>query len=105
MALEGIPAFSVSLRGHGKSTQLSTFHKITLSTSDLCIDLKNTIDWVHNQYITLGYPILLGHSAGGGLSQLLLSKNNENIKVHGLILLASYPPWGGIEIYKNVWKS
>lgn len=37
--------------------------------------------------------VVIGHSAGGGVSQYLLSE--MGIKVGGLILLASFPNFGG----------
>lgn len=39
--------------------------------------------------------VLVGHSSGGALSQLILSDGMGDIKVRGLVLCAAMPCFGG----------
>ena len=53
------------------------------------------------EYITSVHgrkPILVGHSAGGGLSQVTLDRGTE---VHALGLIGAFPNYGGLPVYFN----
>jgi pimeloyl-ACP methyl ester carboxylesterase len=43
--------------------------------------------------------VVVGHSAGGGLSQWTIQ--NTNVRVSGLICIGAIPPFGMFWVYKN----
>jgi len=63
----------------------------------LASDLVAEIEYVTSKHGAK--PILLGHSAGGGLAQATL--NLGLARVHALGLIASFPNYGGFWVYIN----
>lgn len=90
LAAEGVQAYAVSLRGHGASWSPS-FFKMVFGTPRAALgdDLVAAVDWVKKQH---GDLVLVGHSAGGGLSQDMLSRGR--VHVVGLALLGAIPGFG-----------
>ncbi|KAG8815358.1 hypothetical protein FRC17_000739 [Serendipita sp. 399] len=119
LASRGRIVYSVSLTGHGQSPRPSNFVKMTVS--DYAPDLEQTINYIHTQHSELPKPVVLGHSAGGGLAQYILanrhtpispppsSSNNHNSHnseplVSGAIFMAAFPPFGGWTVYMNWFR-
>ncbi|KAF2656621.1 alpha/beta-hydrolase [Lophiostoma macrostomum CBS 122681] len=93
-AAAGYPSYALSLRGHGKSWQPSTFTFHFLTGMDVYIsDVHSALD-----HITSLHPdipcILIGHSMGGGLLQRALT-TWKRPRIAGLVLLTSAPLSGG----------
>jgi pimeloyl-ACP methyl ester carboxylesterase len=77
-----------------------------MSASDFAPDLTSTIAYIRTLHPTSPLPILVGHSAGGGLSQYILSSNNttdsqDNALTSGVVLVDAFPPTGGWSVYLN----
>jgi pimeloyl-ACP methyl ester carboxylesterase len=92
----GYPSYSLSLRGHGNSWYPSYWRMYFTSKETFSTDLIAAIE-----YITATHgrrPILVGHSAGGGLSQITVDRG---IKVHALGLIGAFPNYGGLLVYCN----
>ena len=49
-------------------------------------------------------PVLIGHSAGGGCVQDLLSNPDMDVHVGGMVLLAAIPGYGSLGVNINWWK-
>lgn len=83
-AAAGHESYALSLRGHGGSDgadQLSSF------------TLEDYVDDVRDVMARLpAPPVLIGHSMGGALGQLILRDHPETIAA--LVLLAAVPPTG-----------
>lgn len=81
-ASKGWEAYAVSLRGHGSSAgheQLDSF------------GLQDYVDDVLTAAAQIGTkPVVIGHSMGGGITQLTLRRAPE--KIAGAVLFASMPP-------------
>lgn len=88
---KGIPCYAISLRGHGESWQPSYLRMVYGTTKRaLADDLVAGIKWVEGRENS--QVVLVGHSSGGGLSQLVLS--NKDIEVKGLVLAGAVPGFG-----------
>ena len=63
---------------------------------DLSYDLQSALNDIFLDDITAPEPVLVAHSAGGGLAQYALANSNPDDEplVSGLILLGSVPPSG-----------
>jgi pimeloyl-ACP methyl ester carboxylesterase len=87
----GIPCYAISLRGHGNSWQPSFLRMVWGTTKSMFAkDLIAGIRYVEEKE---GQEVVLvGHSSGGGLSQLILSKGD--VKVKGVALLGAVPAFG-----------
>ncbi|KAG6856621.1 hypothetical protein H0H87_002371 [Tephrocybe sp. NHM501043] len=103
----GYPCYAASLRGHGASWNPGYFRMVFgTGRASFAADLVYILNCV--QGFEAGYRgaridpediILVGHSAGGGLAQYILSRNQA--QVGGLVLMASFPNFGGFGVYWN----
>ena len=84
--------YALSIRAHGHSWR-PNWWRMTLGTSadELAGDIAAAVE--HLKTVHGRPPVLLGHSNGGGLSQIMLDKGMTSVA--GLILLASAPNYGG----------
>ena len=88
----GYDCYALSIRGHGHSHRPPWWRMCYLtSAEDLAADLAAGVKHVKEMHGR--EPLLLGHSNGGGLSQLMLDR--EMARVAGLVLMASAPNFGG----------
>ncbi|KAF4971493.1 hypothetical protein FSARC_1721 [Fusarium sarcochroum] len=105
----GHPAYSLSLRGHGKSWATSWMTRTLLTTlDDYVADIIAAATFIVRRHPEAPPMVLVGHSFGGGHMQYLLAYQGQNgpslIKFGGLVLLASAPlSGGGKEITAN-WE-
>jgi pimeloyl-ACP methyl ester carboxylesterase len=87
----GIPCYAVSLRGHGNSWYPSFLRMVWGTTKGMLAD--DLVAGIRHVEDAEGREVLLvGHSSGGGLSQLILSRGD--VKVKGLGLLGAVPAFG-----------
>ncbi|KXJ96389.1 Alpha/Beta hydrolase protein [Microdochium bolleyi] len=99
LAGRGIASYAVSTRGHGNSWHPSFLRMLyTVTKRDLGDDLVAGIKAVEEKEGGK-QVVLVGHSSGGGLSQLLL--NEGDVKVQGLALLGAVPGTGSYGVYFN----
>jgi alpha-beta hydrolase superfamily lysophospholipase len=95
-----------SITGHGNSTRPAHFTHLTkvafaedLETALVSIsgflDTSNLYSSKHPR------PILVAHSAGGGLSQYYCSSSSFNPELSALILIAPFPSSGGAPVFRN----
>lgn len=83
--------YAVSVRGHGASWT-PRFWQMSLTTKDImATDVVAAIEEIEGREGGQRV-VLVGHSAGGGLSQLILTKGLA--KVQGLALVAAIPNFG-----------
>ncbi|CUA76514.1 hypothetical protein RSOLAG22IIIB_06319 [Rhizoctonia solani] len=80
-AERGHPVYSLSVRGHG-------------------YDVAAALKFIHMRHPAAGPTTLVGHSAGGGLSQYLISKGKGD-SVGKLVVLAGIPAFGAWRVYLN----
>lgn len=86
-----IPCYALSLRGHGLSWYPSFISMVWFTTKRaLANDLVSGIKYVEGKEKT--EVVLVGHSSGGGLSQIILDAGDVNVA--GLVLAASIPCYG-----------
>ncbi|KAG8835240.1 hypothetical protein FRC18_000790 [Serendipita sp. 400] len=107
LASRGRIVYSVSLTGHGQSPRPSNFVKMTVS--EYAPDLERTLDYIRTTlHPDRPKPIVLGHSAGGGLSQYVLANRRHTPTTEpltsGAIFMASFPPSGGWSVYLNWFR-
>jgi len=96
----GYPCYAVSSRGHGNSWQPG-YWKMTwwYGKSDFANDLMAAVGFVRGietgkrEILEDADLVLLGHSAGGGLSQYFLGRGG--VKVGALVILGGFPCFGG----------
>ncbi|TFK38943.1 Alpha/Beta hydrolase protein [Crucibulum laeve] len=98
----GRKVYAISLSGHGRSTRPWFF---TLRTKFyFAQDVLSALDYISSQRPAAS-PLLVGHSAGGGLSQYIVHKYGLELKAEsklsGLVLVSPFPPTGGIPVYLN----
>jgi pimeloyl-ACP methyl ester carboxylesterase len=79
----GYVVHAPALRHHAKGARAARALGTT-GLIDYAADLENIVDQFHEP------PILLGHSLGGLLTQMLAARG----KARALVLLAPCPPWG-----------
>ena len=91
---QGFVCYALSLRGHGKSEGKEKVWRTSIN--DYLEDIHFVVTQIMNE--TGCSPVLIGHSMGGSLVQLYLSKHNAT----GCALLASGPPWGWLPLTINV---
>lgn len=108
-AARGYPAYSLSIRGHGKSWSPSWLSMNLFTTlDDYVADITSALDYISLRHSDASPPILIGHSFGGGQLQYLLGKLGAGTlpsrDIAGLVLLAAAPlSGGGKEIMAN-WE-
>lgn len=83
-AAQGYDAYALSLRGHGGSGGADRLSSFTLD--DYVADVREVMTRL------FAPPVLVGHSMGGAIGQLVLRDHPEAIDA--LILLAAVPPTG-----------
>lgn len=110
-ASHGYPAFSLSLRAHGKSWSPAPWRLQLLTTMDDHVaDIKVALKHISQQVQPDSpLPVLCGHSFGGGYLQYLLSQEaklpSQGPKIAaGLVLLGSAPIWGGAKQVMANWE-
>ncbi|EHL03019.1 hypothetical protein M7I_0991 [Glarea lozoyensis 74030] len=65
-------------------------------------DLSAGVAWVKaREGVTEEDLVMIGHSAGGGLVQDFLGKGG---RAGGMVLVGSFPWWGGFGVYKNWFR-
>ncbi|CZS95248.1 uncharacterized protein RAG0_04984 [Rhynchosporium agropyri] len=106
------PCYALSVRGHGASWKPSYFRMVWgYNRSAFAQDLQSGLQFV--QYLevkrrdkieseVVDEIVLVGHSAGGGMIQDLLSQGMG--KVGGLVIMAGFPNFGGWRVYWNWFK-
>lgn len=88
----GIPCYAVSMRGHGGSYYPSFLSMVYGTTKRmLADDVVAALRWAQEREGGREV-VLVGHSSGGGLSQLLLSE--KEVRVKGLVLAGAVPGFG-----------
>lgn len=112
-ASRGLPAYALSLRGHGRSWAPSTLRMHLTSLDSHVDDLGIALGYVSEKHVSSSIPpVLVGHSFGGGhlqyflsrLGKTLLANPGQKQPVSALVLLASAPiSGGGKEIMAN-WE-
>ncbi|KAF2741664.1 alpha/beta-hydrolase [Sporormia fimetaria CBS 119925] len=105
-AQAGYPSYALSLRGHGKSWQPSTFDLHVFTTSNTYVaDVMSAIDLISSEHPDQS-PILIGHSLGGGVLQRALGAWNPSWKAPaGLVLIAPAPLSGGAMDIARKWQA
>lgn len=108
----GFPCYAVSLRGHGQSWKPGYWRMVWgYGKSDFAEDLGAAVGFVSGIETGLragdgGFEredlVLLGHSAGGGLSQYFLGRGLG--QVGALCILAGFPCFGGYGVYWRWFK-
>ncbi|TXT04795.1 hypothetical protein VHUM_04063 [Vanrija humicola] len=97
LAGHGVTSYAVSLRGHGDSWAPGYIRMVYLTPrSAFEDDLVAAIDFVRKQH---GAPVLIGHSAGGGLSQAVLAQGRADVKA--LALVDAIPGYGSAKVNSN----
>lgn len=81
-ASHGFDVYTPELRHHEKGASQALLSRTSIS--DYAADLAALIDRIG------GWPIIIGHSLGGLLAQMLAARS----RVRALVLLAPSPPWG-----------
>ncbi|KAG7097437.1 hypothetical protein E1B28_004781 [Marasmius oreades] len=100
-ASKGRNVYSLSLSGHGHSYRPENFNSMTCF--DLVHDIDSAAKYIVSAHPASPAPVLTGHSAGGGESQLTVATLPPNT-FSGVILLAPFPPTGGLSVYRE-WLS
>lgn len=85
--------------GHGSSPRPENFPQ--MDVRDFARELEKVIDFVHSQHPESPLPVLVGHSAGGSLSQYTVANSSKGQLVSGLIPVDAFPPTGGWPVYVN----
>ncbi|KAG4435379.1 hypothetical protein IFR05_009122 [Cadophora sp. M221] len=106
------PCYALSVRGHGASWKPSFFRMVWgYSKSAFASDLQAGLRFVQDLEAekrgkevseVTDDVVLVGHSAGGGLIQCLLSEGMG--KVCGCVVMAGFPSFGGWGVYWNWFK-
>ncbi|KAJ9650448.1 hypothetical protein H2198_010241 [Neophaeococcomyces mojaviensis] len=106
--------YAYSVRNHGASYSLPYWRMVFQTPfEDPQSDMMACLDYVAQQQkqssaTSARPPILVGHSSGGGLSQVLLSGASLNpalrTKASGLCLVDAIPSYGSYDIYWNWLK-
>lgn len=105
--VHGHPCYAASLRGHGASWNPG-FLRMVFATgkASMAQDLGCVLNYVQGFEAGLRAGnvdpediVLVGHSAGGGLSQYFLGQGLG--QVGGLVLMAPFPNFGGLGVYWN----
>jgi pimeloyl-ACP methyl ester carboxylesterase len=92
-----IPCYAVSYRGHGASWYPNFLRMVYFTTkrmlaNDLVAGVKEATRRETERTGKTVEVVLVGHSSGGGLSQLILS--DGDVRVKGLALCGAIPGFG-----------
>jgi pimeloyl-ACP methyl ester carboxylesterase len=93
LASQGYPCYAVSMRGHGASWSPSFLRMVWFTgrdalAGDVIAGLDEAMSREEGRQV-----VLVGHSAGGGMSQYILG--HKDVKVNGFVLVAAIPFFGG----------
>ncbi|GAP83912.1 putative alpha beta hydrolase fold protein [Rosellinia necatrix] len=101
LAGRGVTSYAVSARGHGASWHPSFARMLFATTKRALAD--DFVAGIRAVQAREGgrEVVLVGHSSGGGLSQLILSEGD--VRVSGLALLGAVPGSGSLSVYVNWW--
>jgi pimeloyl-ACP methyl ester carboxylesterase len=93
LASQGYPCYAVSMRGHGASWSPSFLRMVWFTgrdalAGDVIAGLDEAMSREDGRQV-----VLVGHSAGGGMSQYILGY--KDVKVNGFVLVAAIPFFGG----------
>ncbi|KAL1404860.1 hypothetical protein Q8F55_008471 [Vanrija albida] len=98
LAARGVRSYALSLRGHGDSWYPGYLRMVYLTPpSAFEDDLAAGVDYVRAEAGVV--PVLVGHSAGGGLSQAVLAQGR--VDVTALALVDAIPGYGSKKINEN----
>jgi pimeloyl-ACP methyl ester carboxylesterase len=92
------PCYALSLRGHGASWRPSPRDLLLADVHAMADDLCAAAAAVAARHGGRA-PVVVGHSAGGGVAQAAAAR--AGAQVHGLVLLASFPPAGAWRVFAN----
>lgn len=81
---KGFPCYALSFRGHGESEAGGEFKAISLK--DYLSDALEQLPLLHEK------PVVIGHSMGGAIAQMLLHEHSDALRA--VVLLSSVPPDG-----------
>ncbi len=81
---QGFPSYALSFRGHGTSEGREELNTFTLE--DYLEDTLQAIGLIGEK------PVLIGHSMGGAVAQMIIRAHQD--KIAAAVLLASIPPHG-----------
>ncbi|KAG8740018.1 hypothetical protein FRC12_016135 [Ceratobasidium sp. 428] len=93
-AARGYPAYSLSLRGHGRSWYPGYWAMAWTPKSVLADDVVAALTYIQKRHPQAGPMALVGHSAGGGLSQHLID-SGKGSGIGKLAIIAGFPCYGG----------
>ncbi len=93
LADQGISSVSLSLRGHAGSPAGIGFNRLRMR--DYVDDVAEVVAGLEDP------PVVVGHSMGGGIVQMLLTRRDRP-PVAGAALLASMPPRGVVRVTTQV---
>ncbi|WOO86284.1 uncharacterized protein LOC62_07G009765 [Vanrija pseudolonga] len=97
LAAHGIRSYAISLRGHGDSWAPGYLRMVYLTPRRAFEDdLVSAVEAVQAAH---GDVVLVGHSAGGGLSQAVLAQGRVNVL--GLALVDAIPGYGSATVNAN----
>lgn len=100
----GGPVYAYSARGHGASYPISYFKMVWgVTLDDVASDWATIINHVKHNLAHGADPVLIGHSAGGALTQYVLL--NRMATTAGLCLVGSVPHFGGFDAMWNWLKA
>ncbi len=93
----------ITFAGHGESPRPPNF--VFMGLRDLSFDLQAALNDIFLDDVLAPEPVLVAHSAGGGLAQYALANSNpdDGPLVSGLILLGSIPPSGMHRVLVRWW--
>ncbi|GAB1522121.1 hypothetical protein RhiTH_005230 [Rhizoctonia solani] len=99
-AERGRPAYSLSVRGHGRSWRPSYWTLYFAPKDVFAEDVIAALKFIRKRHANVGPITLVGHSAGGGLAQYIVG-NGRAEGVRKLVVLAGIPSFGAWRIYLN----
>ncbi|KAL0070146.1 hypothetical protein AAF712_002636 [Marasmius tenuissimus] len=97
LARKGRRVYCISLSGHGHTHRPENFN--AMPVGDFAQDILSAVRYISSLHPNTPAPVLIGHSAGGGLSQYTVADAPPNT-FSGVILLAPFPSTGGFPVYQ-----
>jgi pimeloyl-ACP methyl ester carboxylesterase len=97
LSSRGYPTYAISLRGHGQSHRPSYLSLYFTRRHAFISDVLVAVKYVSQEHRV--DPILVGHSAGGGIAQELAASSGTSLS--GLVLIAAIPGYGGLRVNRN----
>jgi len=96
LSSRGYPTYAISLRGHGQSHRPSYLSLYFTRRRAFIADVLVAVKYISQEHRV--DPILVGHSAGGGIAQELAASGTP---LSGLVLIAAIPGYGGLRVNRN----